>query len=109
MGGRLPFFDHDKRVVAIRRQRTETRRVDERRIFDAALLGMHRGHVRLERLEYGVPLTCLGYDFHDYLDHLLVLIFLRRIASTMARVDCYGGSAPSRFAIHETMFETVSW
>src|SRR6476659_6575391 len=76
----LPFFDHDKRVIAVRRQRTKTRRVDERRLFDAALLGMHRGHVRLERLEHGVPLTWLRYDFHDYLDHLFVPTFLRRVA-----------------------------
>jgi hypothetical protein len=36
VGSRFPFFDDDKRIVAIGRQRAEAWRVDECRIFDAA-------------------------------------------------------------------------
>src|SRR5882724_5274396 len=74
MRGGFPLFDDDKRIVAKRRQRAKTLSVQESCIFDATLLSMHRGHIRLERLEHGLALACFCHDFHDYLDHLFVLV-----------------------------------
>src|SRR4029077_17598096 len=69
MRGRFPFLDDDKRVVAVRRQRAEPRRVDESGVFDATVLGMHGRNVCLERLKHGVAMARLGENFYDHLYH----------------------------------------
>ncbi len=56
----FPLFDDDKRVVAIGRERAETRCINVRGIFDATLLRMNRGYVRLECAEDSLALPCFA-------------------------------------------------
>ena len=75
------------------------------------LLGADRRYIRFERLEHGIRWPGLTTDFHDYLDHLPRPYLLPRVRlpKRLCRFPRgYRGSVALRFAIHETMFDTVS-
>ena len=67
---RLPLLDDDERVGAeLRLERCPALGIDRGAVLDAALLGVHGGHVGAEGCQDGVALAGLGGDDGDDVDH----------------------------------------
>ena len=72
--GALPFLDHDESVgPELGLKASDPLGIDRRAIFDAALLGMHRGHIGAEFLEDRFAHAGLGGDDGDDVDHVFPL------------------------------------